>query len=171
MNAPLLRTKRTIMMPLSAADVDEVSALYADPEVMTYVDGGTRTRAQTKSSLAAAERCWRAEGWGLWAIRHAETGAFIGEGGLQHFFEVDGAPLDFGMTLNRRFWGQGYATEAGHVIVLDAWERFDGLLIHAVSHPENQASAAVLRKLGFGRIEERRIHHTVQQLWAIQRVR
>lgn len=170
MSAPPLRTRRTVLLPLGVSDLDEVAALYADEEVMAQVDGGTRTREQTKRSLAAAERCWRAEGWGLWAIRDAETGALIGEAGLQHLFEVDGGEVEFGVTLARRYWNQGLATEAGHAVMLDAWDRFEGLLIHAVCRIDNRPSAAVLLKLGFSKVDERRIHGVLQQLWEIQRV-
>ena len=171
MSASPLRTERTILIPLSTADLDEVGALYGDDTVMEFVDGGARTRDQTKSALAAAERCWRSEGWGLWAIRDATTGGLIGEAGLQHLFDVDGAPVDFGLTIARRHWGEGYATEAGHVILMDAWDRFTGDLIHAVTHPENDRSAKVLNKLGFRQVEERTVHGQTQILWEIQRTR
>jgi len=158
-------------MPLSSADLDEVGALYGDDAVMEFVDGGVRTREQTKSALAAAERCWRAEGWGLWVIRDATTGGLIGEAGLQHLFDVDGAPTDFGFTVARRFWDQGYATEAGHVILQDAWDRYSGDLIHAVTDPENSRSDGVLHKLGFRLVEDRLIHGKTMNLWEIQRTR
>ena len=166
-----MRTQRTILMPLSAADLDEVGALYGDEAVMEFVDGGARTRDQTKSALAAAERCWRAEGWGLWATRDATTGGLIGEAGLQHLFDVDGATVDFGFTIARRFWNEGYATEAGHVILTDTWERYPGDLIHAVTHPDNRASEATLHKLGFRLVEDRLIHGETLHLWEIQRTR
>jgi RimJ/RimL family protein N-acetyltransferase len=158
-------------MPLSAADLDEVGALYGDDAVMEFIDGGSRSRDQTKSALAAAERCWRAEGWGRWAIRHAETGGLIGEAGLHHVFDVEGAPVAFGCTIARRHWNEGFATEAGHVILLDAWDRYRGDLIHSVTDPRDAAGAAVLVKLGFRMVEERLIHGSTQKLWEIQRVR
>lgn len=171
MSAPVLRTRRTILMPLGMADLDEVAAIYGDETVMEHVDGGVRSREQTKSTLAAAERCWRSEGWGLWAIRDPDTGALIGESGLQHLFDVDGAAVDFGFTIARRFWRHGYATEAGHVILSDAWERYPGDLVHAVAHPANTASEATLHRLGFRLVEERLIHGQTQNLWEIQRIR
>lgn len=171
MSAPVLRTRRTILMPLGMGDLDEVAAIYEDETVMEHVDGGVRSREQTRSTLAAAERCWRAEGWGLWAIRDPDTGALIGESGLQHLFEVDGASVDFGFTIARRFWRDGYATEAGHVILSDVWGRYPGDLIHAVAHPANTASEATLHRLGFRLAEERLIHGQTQNLWEIQRIR
>ena len=158
-------------MPLSGDDLDEVGALYGDDGVMEFVDGGVRSRDQTKSALAAAERCWRAEGWGLWSIRDATTGGLIGEAGLQHLFDVVGAPVDFGFTIARRFWNEGYATEAGHVILMDAWDRYERDLIHAVTHPDNTRSSGVLNRLGFHLVEDRVIHGESQKLWEIQRTR
>lgn len=170
MSAPALRTERLVMLPLSTADLDEVATLHADEAVMEYVDGGTRNRDQTKSALAATERCWKSEGWGLWAIRDATTGGLVGEGGLQHITDLDGAEVDFGITIAKRHWDKGYATEAGHVILLDAWDRYTGNLIHAVTHPANTASAAVLRKLGFRRVDDRDIRGSTQFLWEVPRL-
>lgn len=158
------------MLPLSTADLDEVATLYADEAVMEHIDGGTRTREQTRSSLGAAERCWKSEGWGLWAIRDAETGGLVGQGGMQHLTDVEGAEVDFGVTVAKRHWGKGLATEAGHVILLDAWDRYRGDLIHAISHPANRANAELLRKLGFRRVENRLIRGTTQQLWEVPRL-
>lgn len=158
------------MLPLGSADLDEVATLYADETVMDLVDGGTRTREQSRSALAAAERCWKSEGWGLWAIRDATTGGLVGEGGLQHLTDVDGAVVDFGITIARRHWGGGFATEAGHVILLDAWDRYDGNLIHAVTDPANAAGAAVLRKLGFRRVADHDVRGTTRHLWEIPRL-
>jgi RimJ/RimL family protein N-acetyltransferase len=170
-SASLLRTERTILLPLSAADLDEVGALYSSDDVMELVDGGRRTRDQTKSSLEAAERCWRAEGWGLWAIRYSETGGLIGVAGLQHLFDVESAPVAFGFTIAQRYWESGHATEASHVVLNDAWDRFTGRLIHSVCHPENARSALLLHKLGFRLAEQRLIHGESLDLWEIQRLR
>ena len=158
------------MLPLGSDDLDEAAALYSDPEVMHHIDGGVRNRAQTKSALAAAERCWRAEGWGLWAVRDSVTGALVGEAGLQHLTEVDGATTDFSCTMARRYWGQGYATETGHAVLLDSWDRFKGDLIHAITAPEHKKAAAVLRKLGFRRVDDRLVHGTMQYLWELPRL-
>jgi len=158
-SASPLRTARTVLIPLSVADLDEVAALYGDEEVMRYLDGGTRTREETRSNLQAAERCWRAEGWGRWAIRDADTGGLVGEGGLQHNFDIEGAPVSFSIVVSRRVWNQGYGTEAGHVILDDAWDRYAADAVHAVVHPDNQAAAALLRKLAFHKAENLSLIH------------
>lgn len=156
-------------MPLGPADLDEVAALLADPEVMRHVDGGVRTRPETADALAANDRNWKKVGWGLWAIRDATTGGLVGEGGLQPVDDVEGIAVDFGLTLGRRHWGKGLASEAGAVILDDAWARYDGDTIHAVVSLENDSSRAVLERLGFRRADTTLIRGTTQELWAVER--
>jgi len=170
MSAPPLRTKRLILFPLGSPDLDEAAALYGDKRVMEYVDGGTRDRATASHILAANERCWKSEGWGLWAIRDAETGAFVGECGPQRLSDVPGARVDFTGVISRRYWGRGMATEAGQALLYDLWDRFDGQEVHSIVHPENPTAGEVLRKLGFRRLADQLIHGANQQLWQTQRL-
>jgi len=158
------------MLPLSTADLDEAAAMLGDPRVMRYVDGGTRDRANTTRALEANERCWAANGWGLWAIRDVTSGAFVGQAGLQPVTEIHGATAEFSIIVSRRSWGTGVATEAGHAIVFDAWQRYSGSEIHAVVHPDDPASGPLLRKLGFRLQDEGLIGGEMVQVWHIQRL-
>jgi len=158
------------MLPLGPADIDEIAALYADAEVMRHVFGGVMTRAQTIDALARTERCWRSNGWGLWAIRDAETGGLLGEGGLQPDSLIDGATADFDITLGRRSWGTGIGTEAATVIIEDAWQRYPGDLIHAIVVPDNTASSSLLRRVGFTPAGDHSINGQPHETWVISRV-
>jgi RimJ/RimL family protein N-acetyltransferase len=164
-----LLTERLVLIPLGPGDLDEVAALYGDPEVMRHIDGGIRTRAATADALAAAERNWERRGWGLWAIRDATTGGLVGEGGLQPLDDVNGAAIDFGFTLGRRHWGKGLATEAGAAILADAWDRYDGDQLQAIAHTDNGPSKAVLKKLGFHHLDNRTVDEEIQEIWALDR--
>ncbi len=171
--APTLRTERLVMIPLSAADLDETAALYGDPDVMQFVAGGVMDRPTTAAVLGDAAESWKHHGYGLWAIRDASTGAFLGEGGLQRSPPLDGVDtdvaVDFGYTLCRRGWGNGYATEAGQALLQDAWERYDGPEIHALVTSDNLPSHEVLRKLRFTRVARLMQHDRAHQLWAVER--
>ena len=169
MDAPALRTERLVMLPLGPADIDEIAALYADAEVMRHVAGGVMARAQTIDALARTERCWKSNKWGLWAIRNAETGGLIGEGGLQPDSLIDGAMTDFGITLGRRSWGTGLGTEAATAIIDDAWLRYTGNAIHAIVAADNAASAALLRNVGFAPAGHLAIHDQPHETWVIRR--
>lgn len=176
MESQTLHTERLVLLPLGPADLDETAALFADPEVMRYVAPGVMDRATTAELLEAAARSWRTGGYGPWAIRDATTGAFLGEGGLRPFpEELDPADLEagpeveFGYTFCRRSWGQGYAIEAGEVMLQDAWTRYRGSVIHAIVTSDNLPSQKVLRRLGFTNVG-RLVHlDRPHQLWAITR--
>lgn len=159
-----------VLLPLTSADLDEAAALFADPRVMAYVDGGTRTRATTANMLSANERCWKSEGWGLWAIRNAESGAFLGQGGLQRITDFPGATAEFSMILSRRNWRKGLGTEAGNAILFDAWERYSGHSIHALIHPDDTAGGELLRKLGMQRGEDEVTRGEKLRVWTTQRI-
>lgn len=169
MDASALRTERLVLLPLGAADIDEIAALFADTEIMRHVAGGVMTRSETAKTLAASERSWQSNGWGRWAIRDAATGGLLGEGGLRPTAEIQGIAADFGFTLGRRGWGTGLASEAGAEIVDDAWRRYGGDLIHATVLPENTASSSVLRQLGFAMTGIRTILGQAHQIWVINR--
>jgi RimJ/RimL family protein N-acetyltransferase len=173
-----LHTERLVLLPLGPADLDEAAALFADPEVMRFVADGAMDRSATAKWLEDVARSWRSRGFGLWAIRDAATGAFLGEGGLQTFpgalslpdLEVD-PEVDFGYTFCRRSWGQGYSIEAGEVMLEDAWRRYRGSVIHAIVTSDNIPSQKVLRKLGFARVERLEHLDRPHQLWAVTRPR
>ena len=170
MDAPSLRTDRLVLMPLGPADLDEAAAIFADPRVMAHIDGATRDRPSTARLLEANQRCWNAEGWGLWALRDATSGAFVGQAGLQRLTDIHGAAVEFSIIVSRRNWRQGIATEAGNAALWDAWERFGGSEIHAIVQPDNTAGQGILRRLGFRRQDDQLARGEEWQVWQVQRL-
>ena len=74
-----LETEHLLMRRLVASDLDDLYALYRDPEIRRYFPEGTLTLDETREELA-----WFLNGppdhleLGLWATIHKPTGAFIG---------------------------------------------------------------------------------------------
>jgi len=88
-------------------------------------------------------------------VTRARDGQAVGCIGI----DPAGAPatVELGYWIARRFWGQGFATEAGRAVLAMAAALGHGQAI-AGHFSDNPASGKVLRKLGFkptGRIEER----------------
>jgi len=156
------------MQPLGSKDI-EAAALYADRSVMRHLDGGVRRHNAAVNSLEANERCWQAAGWGLWAIRSADTGSFLGECGICRHLELRGAEVEFCCTLSRRAWGKGYSTEAGHAVIADAWTRYPGNQIHALIDPANTHGSELLNRLGFRRLDDEVVGGSLLQVWIVQR--
>ena len=83
-----------------------------------------------------------------------DTGQFIGVIELR----LSPPKADFGYILNEAFWGQGYTSEAASAVVKWAIQQPEIHRIWATCHPDNAASAAVLRKAGL-------IHEATLQNW------
>ena len=81
--ATILETNRLLLRHLNLDDLDELFALYSDPEMRQYFPEGVLTYEDTKEELE-----WHMHGHpkhpelGLWATIHKETGKFIGRCGL-----------------------------------------------------------------------------------------
>lgn len=88
----------------------------------------------------------------VWAITLRGQGAFIGVIGLTPEPERNAAEL--GYWLGRRFWGCGFATEAGLAVVEHAFRTLGLIKITAGYMIDNSASGRVLTKLGFVRTGE-----------------
>ena len=112
--APLsLDTPRLRLLPWDERHIPPFAALNADPEVMRHFPS-----TQSEEHTRAQVDLWRAQfderGWSNWAVELRATGEFIGFVGLT----IPRRPLPFspcveiGWRLARRFWGQGYASEA-----------------------------------------------------------
>ena len=80
--------------------------------------------------------------------------------------------MEIGWTLHPDHWGHGYATEAGRAAVDWCFANHDVDELVSVILPENTASQAVARRLGFVLSEERTLPHFPQQphgIWRLTR--
>ncbi len=80
------------------------------------------------------------------AVTRAMDGALIGLCGLDR---VAGGIWEFGYWYGKRYWGQGYATEAGGPVLRFAFADLGAEMLVAFWHVDNPASGHVLDKLGF----------------------
>lgn len=82
-----------------------------------------------------------------WAITLCAEGTFIGALGLVPNPEF--AAVELGYWLGRRFWGQGFATEASSAVVEHAFRVLGLAMLTSGYFTDNPASGRVLAKLGF----------------------
>ena len=71
-----------------------------------------------------------------------------------------------------RHWGKGYATEAGAAAVEYAFANHPVDALYSVILPENTASQAVARRLGFTLWQQRALSHFPEMehgIWRLQR--
>jgi RimJ/RimL family protein N-acetyltransferase len=129
--------------------------VYGDREAMRYVgDGSPLTEAEARNWLAVTERNYRERGYGMFALLEKASGSLVGFCGIVH----PGGQLEpeVKYALRRRYWGQGFATEAAAALM------HYGVQVHGLSYiiatvaPEHRASQRVLAKIGMTQGTSRR---------------
>jgi RimJ/RimL family protein N-acetyltransferase len=145
----IFKSKRLLFRHLELGDLDDLYALYSDPEMRRYFPDGTLSREATREELE-----WFLDGHpkhpelGLWATIHKETGQFLGRCGLLPWM-IDGRfEVEVAYMIAKTHWGEGLGTEAAQA-VLDYGFANLGLkrLICLISHG-NAASIRVAEKIG-----------------------
>ena len=108
---PTLTTDRLRLRAFCAGDLDAFVAMRANPEVMRFlVDGRAHTRVGVWRIMAGSLGSWPLRGYGMWACEKADTGRFVGSIGI--FQPLDWPEPELAYSLDRPFWGQGFATVA-----------------------------------------------------------
>jgi RimJ/RimL family protein N-acetyltransferase len=144
---PELDTERLRLRSLRLDDLDAYARMYADPEVMRFLEqGAPLDRGAAFRAMALHLGHWQLRGYGQWALEDRATGRFIGRAGL---WQPDGWPgLEVGWVLDRDAWGNGYATEAGNAAISYAFEVLHAEEVISLIRPENTGSIRVAERLG-----------------------
>ena len=143
-----IETDRLVMRVYREEDVTVAQKLiYGDAEVMTYLDDGvTRPIERTEKTLRFFIKHQQEHGFSIWAVANKATGEVIGQCGL--CILGDTGDVEVAYAFGKKYWGQGYATEAARASLRFAFEqaRLHGVV--ALAYPPNIASQNVMRKLG-----------------------
>ena len=157
---PTLETERLLLRPFEEPDVDPYAAMLGSEPVRSALHlPDTVGRFDAWSQVAHWLGQWELRGTGQWALEDKATGSFVGRAGLNHPDRHDWPGVEVGWALDPRFWGHGYATEAGRRAVQYAFSEMSLDRVCSVILPENIRSIAVARRLGFRFGEERTLSH------------
>lgn len=143
---PILNTARLCLYPPRLEDLEARLAMDRDPGVMRYIRPVSEDIEADRAAVRDRILGRHGPGGHLWHVERRGRPGFLGWCGL--FDLEDSGLIEIGYRFVRPAWGQGIATEAA-AAVLD--HGFRGLSIDpvvAVTHPDNWASQAVLRKIG-----------------------
>lgn len=147
----------------TAADADDLVALYSDPQVMRYITGGQATPRE----VIETETLPRFLGYyrrfarlGYWAAEERASGAFVGWFELVPLEDAHPEEVELGYRLAPSAWGKGYATEGSRALVDLAFTEIGVQRVVATTMAVNTASRRVLEKVGMNYVE------TVHQAYA-----
>jgi len=142
-------TQRLRLRLPALSDAAAIFHTYAtDPEVTRYLIWEPHKEIEeTNAFLKRAVDGWSTGNEFSWVITSKESGELIGMAGLR----VRDFKADLGYVLGRRFWGNGFATEA--VTPIAGWALAQPRIyrVWAMCDVENAASARVLEKVGMKR--------------------
>jgi RimJ/RimL family protein N-acetyltransferase len=140
----VIETDRLLLRPLSPADLDEVVAMHAMPDVVRTM--GTFAPSRMIARLEQNEQEWRERGHGLMAVVERDTGRFLGRSGLKYWPQF--GETEVGWVLRADVWGRGFATEAGRACVEWGFGTLDLPYLTAMIVPGNDRSIRVADRLG-----------------------
>lgn len=148
---PTLETARLVLRPLAMDDLDALAPLHAQETFWRYPFGRGWPREETEAFLERTLARYADPGIGVCALVVRDGGELAGWAGLavpQFLPEILPA-VEVGWRLGNQFWGRGYATEAGAEWVRYGFDVLDLDGIVSIYEPDNAASGAVMRRLGF----------------------
>jgi len=143
---PTIETDRLRLRAWREADLDAYLELTSDPEAMRHLGGETMDRALTWRNIALILGHWAMRGYGFWAVEEKASRAFVGRIGLWY---PEGWPsMEVGWALIPRYWGKGFAAEAGRASLDYAWRVLRAPYVISLIFPENSRSIAVAERIG-----------------------
>jgi ribosomal-protein-alanine N-acetyltransferase len=165
----ILETERLLMRRLVPADLDDLYALYRDPEIRRYFPEGTLSLDETREELE-----WFLNGHpdrpelGLWATIHKPTGAFIGRCGLLPW-TIDGVDeVEIAYLIATPWQRQGLGAEAARGLVRYGFETLGLKRLIALVDPGNEASIGTAQKAGLRFRKEMEMEGVRSVVYAIE---
>lgn len=148
----ITETERLVIREILPTDAVAMYELDADPLVHKYVGRKpVKTIEESHSVINLVRKQYAENGVGRWAVIEKESNAFVGWSGLKYYTdEINGLHnfYELGYCFMPKYWGKGYATEAGIASLHYGFEQLGLKEIYAMADAENQSSINVLKKCG-----------------------
>lgn len=144
-----IETPRLRMRQWRESDREPFAAMNADPAVVEFF-ASPPSRAASDASIDAWQAQFAAQGWSNWAVELRESQEFIGFTGLsvpRRTFSFSPC-VEVGWRLARKFWGEGFATEAARAALRVAFERLALPEVVSFTAVGNLRSRAVMERIG-----------------------
>ncbi|MBR5125045.1 MAG: GNAT family N-acetyltransferase [Clostridia bacterium] len=148
----ILETERLLLSEYTPEDFNDLYALLSDPVTMKHYPKPYDEKG-TKRWLEWSFNNYKTYGFGLWAIRLKETGAFIGDCGIT-MQPIDGESLpEIGYHIYKDYWRQGYGKEAACAVRDWFFTHTDFPSVYSYMTCENVASYSTAASVGMKRVK------------------
>ena len=137
-----IQTARLVLRPFMVNDKDDVFEYGSDPETLEHLiwEGVTTLNEAEKSIIGYLMKP------GVYALELKDTHKCIG--GIDLRLDPEHEKAGFGYALNRKYWNQGYMTEALAGVICLCFGRLNLNRIEACHFTGNEGSGRVMQKCG-----------------------
>ncbi len=147
-----LETERLLLRDFRLEDEAGIYEYASDPEVVRFADWGPSDISTIRANLQrrlADQKSWPRDSIEVAVELRSDTCLI----GIMRITLSDrtNRTADFGYTFNRRFWNNGYATEATRALLHLAFSKLYLHRVWASCDVRNHASYRVMEKLGMRR--------------------
>lgn len=131
------------------SDIDKMTAVSADPEVMEFFPS-TKTKEMTVDFINHMKEAFAKNAYCYFAVEVLNSKEFIGFIGLYYqSYESPFTPnVDVGYRLGKAYWGKGYATEGAKRCIEYGFYDIGLNKIIAIASENNVKSTNVMQKVG-----------------------
>lgn len=149
-----INTERLIMRQFSEGDMEEFYEIVKKNEVGKWLGlGKGMTFEEAESYLNEIIKHWTKHNFGVWAVINKANEEIMGHCGLRYIDDTEDIEIIY--LLDPKFWGIGYATEAGNEVIQYAFNYLGLDQLVARVRTSNSKSKKVIDKLGFEYIGDR----------------
>ncbi|MHB8206184.1 GNAT family N-acetyltransferase [Mucilaginibacter sp.] len=147
----IAQTPRLIIREFLSEELETYLHHFTDEEVCLYLPQRTTDERINIFQTALANYA-DSKLTGIWGIFNQESGEFIGSCLLRPF-DGDLKVLEVGYSMDKKYWGQGIATEMAEAMITHGFSNIDIDETVAVTVLENIGSQRVLEKAGLKRAD------------------
>ncbi|MCG8574598.1 MAG: GNAT family N-acetyltransferase [Flavobacteriales bacterium] len=138
-------TERLIIRHWNVDDIANYATIVSDPDVMQFIGhGAPQTYKDAESYVQKCMDNIAENGWARFAVQLKHSKELIGFCGFAHYNNE----LDFGWRYAKKFWGNGYGTEAAKAVLELGIEKFNFPRIVCIVYQENIGSIKIIEKIG-----------------------
>ena len=145
----ILYTKRTCVREITLDDLEELFELYGGKGITDFTEPLYERQKEEEYTKNYIDYMYRYYGYGMWVVRHRESGRLLGRAGIGHREEEGRVLMELGYIIGCEYQNQGYATEVCEAVMEYAAVQLQTDELHCMIHPQNYPSLRVARKLGF----------------------
>ncbi|MGW1963732.1 GNAT family N-acetyltransferase [Streptomyces sp. NPDC001935] len=148
---PTLRTERLLLEPYVPEDEDHFVTLFQDSRVSRWMGDGPSSEAEDRALFGRIfTKVYAQDLFDVWAVRR--DGLLVGHAEIKPTDTVAGHEIIY--ALAPAAWGSGLGTELAEAIVAHGFETLQLAEVYATVAAPNQASLALLRRVGFEHVRD-----------------